>query len=786
MTKGATILVSEKKCLFVGCSHHLHGQLRQICPEIWVDRAESVEEAVAHLKEGGYDYLILDSHVPNSLEFLKQLANVPELKGMKRAVCLDREYNKPHVIHAVVSMRVSRVFYHPIEPGEVAREIASGVKLKTPAIPLVTRNPKKERTIGPLLQTFKEVNRSRVLRMMVEAPKAFHDPAVRRELERDAHKLKGSLGSFGFPRGTEIAAQLETILRYDNPDASVVTDLCRSILAQLDLESEALVAQNSDVPIVLIFTSDQDLSVDLAAAASEQNIRTLVLNNVTDVKEIILSSSLSAAVVDLHTDREDCLQLIRFLARGHVSRVVALTADSGGQSLMNAAEAGAWKAIERTASPHKILSLTRPLSSAGGQLRVLCVDDDPLVLGQLKTTLNSMGLQTRGLYEPQRFWDELEAWVPDMILLDLDMPCVGGLELCRALRASARWGELPIIMITARDDHDTKFRVFRAGADDFIAKPFLEPELRQRISNRLGRSRVERDESERDPLTGLLTRRKAVPLLRRLLSLASQKGLEMSFAMIDLDRFKSVNDTYGHATGDQVLKTTARIVQTAFRDGDVVARWGGEELVVGACRMSKEMMVNRLRRVLTSIQAIEYRGPKGTRFHTSFSGGIAEFPADGDEVNSLLEEADKALYRAKEEGRARVLTASSSHEVRRVDVALVEDDVVLAEVIRDACEARCISIEHFLTATDFLTSLQTAVPLRQSLILLDYDIPDMDGLTLYRKLIETGVEYKVIMLSGKMGEEETLQALELGAENCLQKPIYLSVLMRYIERHLET
>lgn len=783
-SKGAR-LATEKKCLLVGFTRNLQSYLAQICTGLWVERVETVEEAVGFLRQGSFDHLVLDSHVPQSLEFLKGLARVPGQERLKRAVCLDREYNQPQVIHAVLALKVSRIFYHPVEPRELAREIASAAQIKTPSIPLVSIESRNQRTIGPLLKTFKDVSRSRVLRMMVDAPRASTEPKLRRELERDAHKLKGSLGSFGFPRGTEIAARLETLLRTEQPGVSEITELCREILSQLEKDSEALVTQSADEPIVLLISSDEDLVIDLTAAASEQSIRTLVLTNASDVKEVVLSSSLTAVIVDLERNKEEGLQLIRFLVRGHVSRVVALTGGQDPQALLEAAAAGAWRVVERTEQTPKILALTRPLSAEGGQLRVLAVDDDPIVLAQLKNTLGSMGLNARGLLDPVQFWDELEAFTPDLVLLDVDMPRVGGLEICRALRASARWGELAIIMITGRDDHDTKFRVFRAGADDFIAKPFLEPELRQRVANRLGRSRVEREEAERDPLTGLLTRRKAVSTLRHLLGQSARSSLPMSFAIIDLDKFKSVNDTYGHATGDQVLKTSARFLQNAFRDGDVVARWGGEEMVVGACRMSKDMMVHRLQRLLATVQGVEYQAPDGTRFTTSFSAGVAEFPGDGEEVNSLLEKADEALYRAKDEGRARVLTSSSGRKIRRVDVALVEDDSSLAEVVKEACEARCISIEHFATGQDFLDCLNSDDPLRQTLLILDYDLPDMDGLTLYRRVLEAaGAGSQVLLLSGKMEEEETLQALELGAEQCLQKPIYLSVLMRYIEKRL--
>jgi len=754
-----------------------------------VERATTVKEAAAFLTEGGFHHLVLDSHVKASLEFLKKLAELPQFNNLKRAVCLDREYNKPEVIHAVLALKVSRIFYHPIEPRELVRELAGGLKLKTPAVPLY--RPKQEggklkHAAGPLLAKFQEVSRSRVLHIMVEFPNAEGHPEIRRELQREAHKLKGSLGSFGFPKGSELARELETVLRSPGFDDRKVTELCRAILKELEKETEAIIAQGAETPVVLVVTTDQDLSIDLTAAAGKLNIRTLVLNNTSDIKEIVLSSSLTAAVVDLEPDTRESLQLIRFLVRGHVSRIVALAPEEKGQLLLDAAAAGAWKVLDRDAPPEQIFNLAKPLSVEGGRLRVLVVDDDPMMISHLKSSLDTLGLMTKGLCEPERFWDELEAWAPDMVLLDVDMPRISGIELCRAVRASSRWGELPVIILTSRDDHDTKFRVFRAGADDFITKPFMEPELRQRVANRLGKSRAEREQAELDNLTGLLTRRKAVALMKRHLNKAADKQLPMSVAIIDLDRFKSVNDTYGHPTGDQVLKTTAKIITGALREGDVVARWGGEEIVVGVYGMNKQSAANRLRQILATIQAVEYQGPKGEKFFTSFSSGVAQFPEDGSELDVLLDQADAALYRAKEEGRARVLLASDSEDVQRVDVALVEDDESLAEVIKEACEARCLGVAWFPTAAALLHSMQGERPLRQDLVIIDFDLPDTDGLTLFRHLRGSGIEQKVIMLSGKMGEEQMLQALDLGALECLQKPIYLSVLMRHVERALKT
>lgn len=779
---------TERKCLLIGCDPKLVWRLHEICPELRVERAETIAEGVAFLTEGGYEHLILDSRVPHSLEFLQKLAPMPQYAKLKRAVCLDRKDEQPHVVHAALSLKVSRIFYHPVEPREVARELSAGMRLKTPVVPLFTPNAKisPENTLKPLLDKFREVSRSRAVRVMVEFPNSVENLELRRDLEREAHKLKGSLGSFGFPKGSELARELEATLRSSSPDDQRVTEICRGILRELDNESAALMAQDPGIPIVLVVTPDHNLSVDLTTVARRLDIRTMILTSVPDTKEIVLTASLTAAVVDLSSEPEDGLKLIRFLARGHVSRILALIPEGEMALLMEATRAGAWKVLTKGTHPDQIFALTKPLSESGGRLKVLAVDDDPILLGHLRATLATMGLMVKGLCDPQEFWEVLEAWSPDMLILDVDMPVITGIELCRAVRATSRWGEIPIIIITARDDAETKFRVFRAGADDYICKPFVEPELRQRIANRLGQSRMERELSEKDPLTGLLTRGKAVSLLRRFLHAGGEKQMAVSVAIIDLDRFKHVNDTYGHPTGDEVLKTASKLIKDSLRDTDVVARWGGEEIVVGIYGMAKEGVAARLRHTLNALQAVPFQGPKGEPFRVSFSAGVAQFPDDGKELDALLDQADAALYRAKEEGRARVTLVAAPQTTRRLDLAIIEDDLSLAEVLVEACEARCLGVVHFTKVRDLLEAMNSDPPLRLELMLIDYDLPDYDGLSLLRLLKERGVQQKTLMVSGKMGEKEILEALDLGVIECLQKPLYLSVLMKRIERALQT
>ena len=183
------------------------------------------------------------------------------------------------------------------------------------------------------------------------------------------------------------------------------------------------------------------------------------------------------------------------------------------------------------------------------QTRVLMVDDDPTVLDVVAALLERDGLAVHKLVEPQRFWEVLEETAPDLLILDFDMPEITGPELCRVVRSDARWSNLPVIFLTSRRDPDSVEAVFSAGADDYLSKPVVEAELRTRVRNRLERLQLYRSMAETDPLTDVNNRRRSTQALEQFERLADRFGQPFSLALLDLDHFKQVNDTHGHAAG---------------------------------------------------------------------------------------------------------------------------------------------------------------------------------------------------------------------------------------------
>ncbi|HEV3049066.1 MAG TPA: response regulator, partial [Longimicrobium sp.] len=421
----------------------------------------------------------------------------------------------------------------------------------------------------------------------------------------------------------------------------------------------------------------------------------------------------------------------------------------------------------------------------------LAVDDDPAVLEAVRFVLEPHGIRVDTLDAPERFWEALEASAPDVVLLDVDMPRVNGLELCRVLRNDPRWKSVPVVFLTSRTDPATVQAVFAAGADDFVGKPFVGPELGARIQNRMERVRLQRSLAETDALTGVPNRRGSEEVLERFLRLAAGQGEPLAFGVVDLDCFKAVNDRCGHAVGDEVLARVARVLQKRFRAEDVVARWGGEEFVVGMYGMDKADGVQRLAEALEVLREETFTPPRGEPFHVTFSAGVAEYATDGHDLQSLYRAADAAMYVAKEAGRDRVLPAGWSPEhgegPRTVDVLVVEDDPAIARLLQHALETRGLRHEWIANGQKAAALLTGPAPeLRARVVLLDVDLPGLDGLGVLRLLAAERMleRTRVIVLTVRSHEAEVVRALELGAFDHVAKPFSVPVLLQRIRRAL--
>lgn len=311
------------------------------------------------------------------------------------------------------------------------------------------------------------------------------------------------------------------------------------------------------------------------------------------------------------------------------------------------------------------------LSKEHQSAHVLVVDDVSTNVRLLSGFLRPMQVRTA-----QNGHDALAALrdsLPDLILLDAVMPGMDGFELLRILKADPRMQHIPVIMVTALSALEDKIRGQEAGADDFISKPFDRTELLLRVKamlrikflhDQLSEKVRELEDARRrlnelaqtDDLTGLFNKRHLSQALQHEWERASRYDRRFALIMIDIDHFKSFNDTHGHPTGDHVLRQAAALLAEQTRRVDTLARYGGEEFVHLLLETGIDGGTTVAERHRQRIAEHAWVDESGASIGAlSISAGVAAFPDDGATLEQVLKRADERLYLAKRAGRNRVV-----------------------------------------------------------------------------------------------------------------------------------
>lgn len=298
---------------------------------------------------------------------------------------------------------------------------------------------------------------------------------------------------------------------------------------------------------------------------------------------------------------------------------------------------------------------------------VLIVDDDELAAEAVAARLSSRGIAAEIVANPTRIFEALERHPFDLVLMDLNMPEANGIDVARMIRQDRRYLSLPVVFLASDDDTETQMRARRFGGDDFISKRVDPALLLRLVELRVDRARVLRTLIERDGLTGLMDHQRFIERLGQELARSRRTGTECTLAMLDLDYFKQVNDTWGHQAGDLVLRRLAASLTAWLRQTDVVGRYGGEEFAVLLLDTPPEQAAPVIDAFRRNFSTLDIAVPGGA-LRATFSAGIAA-ARDADDVTALISAADAALYRAKSEGRDRVVIAEPGRVAEPVALA---------------------------------------------------------------------------------------------------------------------
>lgn len=288
------------------------------------------------------------------------------------------------------------------------------------------------------------------------------------------------------------------------------------------------------------------------------------------------------------------------------------------------------------------------------RLHVLLVEPSSTRVADYRGILEGGGLEVTAVGQPEKAMAALQEFSPDVILMAMYLDDCTGAELARVIRQFPVHTSIPIVFLGPRTAMDQQLDAIGVGGDDFLSGPIHPSYLVRFVAIRAERGRKLRSLMLTDNLTGLLNHTRIKEQLSKELARATRRETPLAFAMVDLDDFKAVNDTYGHPAGDRVIKTLARLFKQRLRHSDYVGRYGGEEFAVIMPESTAEDAKRTLDEIRTAFGRIRQASLNGT-FHASFSAGVAAFPEINDSID-LTYWADQALYNAKQSGRNRVVT----------------------------------------------------------------------------------------------------------------------------------
>ncbi|MBM3429211.1 MAG: response regulator, partial [Bacteroidetes bacterium] len=317
----------------------------------------------------------------------------------------------------------------------------------------------------------------------------------------EAHTLAGSLGTFGLAIGSKLARKIEHLLNskktLNAAETKNLQNWVRLLRKEIQGKDNPPISSPTaeTLPLVLVIARKSILTEELTKESAKWGLKFAISTNIETARNQIYRQSPHVVLLDLGVSSQP-EQSLSFLAelsgRKLPLPVLVLTEKTDFLNRLQIARNGGHTFLQKPMGTTQVLeAITQVLEeSPHSEAKVLVVDDDPKILAWLQTLLSPWGLKVITLDDSRQFWETLEAVTPDILILDVEMPYTNGIELCQVVRNDPRWSELPILFLTVHNDAEILNRVFSVGADDFVSKPIVGPELVTRIINRLERMKL--------------------------------------------------------------------------------------------------------------------------------------------------------------------------------------------------------------------------------------------------------------------------------------------------------
>jgi diguanylate cyclase (GGDEF)-like protein len=495
------------------------------------------------------------------------------------------------------------------------------------------------------------------------------------ELIMVTHQVAGSAGTYGFAGISPAARSIELLLK-SLSDAT--EDRLAERMAQIGIQirnleliwddlrdrsvNVSLDGVNVDTPAhnrrVLIVDGNLGRATEIADQILQFDYEVRKIPKLDDAMSVVAEYEPTATIVEWTDAIEGSTEVEIITQLSTKTGPIGLAERADFATRLTAARANCAAFLTWPVQPADLIDrLDRICGSADAEpYQILIVEDDLILAEGYAMVLRGAGMTVEILGAPQTILESMAENLPDLVLLDLHMPEVSGIELARVVRQQPQFNSLPLVFLSGERDVTQQQMTKTFGGDDFVEKPVRPDHLVMAVTSRAERGRLLRAAMERDSLTGLLNHVSFKERAESEAKRAARTGSSFSLAMVDLDFFKSVNDNYGHLAGDMVLKSLTRGLVARLRQSDVVGRYGGEEFAVLLLDTDEGNATHVMDLFRAAFADVTHQFGEQS-FKVTLSCGVCGFGADLSSED-MIARADAAFYRAKGAGRNRVFAAS--------------------------------------------------------------------------------------------------------------------------------
>jgi diguanylate cyclase (GGDEF)-like protein len=498
-------------------------------------------------------------------------------------------------------------------------------------------------------------------------------------LYRKVHGLIGPSQTFGFLELGRVASALEQSLKPLQQNNSSMSEQQQDQIHQqirelsrlaTNLEQDqtqnitrvlrGIIYPSSDVSgQIFVVDDDQEAAQELALQLSYYEYEVKVFDRLEEFCAAIKKVPHAIVLMNIEFS-EDPLAGIRVMKEiqqemDESAQVMFISSNDDLELRLEAVRAGGAAYLTKPINSSELINQLDSFAVPQTQepFRVLIIDDSATLLAYYATVLELAGMVVQTVENLDTVMKTLLAFNPDVILIDVYMPECSGIELAKVIRQIDGLLSVPIVYLSSENDFNTQQEAMCLAGDDFLVKPVDPKRLLSAVTMRVRRARLLRGLMVRDGLTGLLNHTAIIEQLGREIVRSNRLRTPLSFALVDVDFFKKVNDTYGHAAGDRVLKSLARLLKQRLRGTDIVGRYGGEEFAVimtDTDAPDAAKVIDEIRKVFSRLLHMS----DNREFNVTFSCGIADIQHFPD-VESVSDAADKVLDEAKMKGRNQVV-----------------------------------------------------------------------------------------------------------------------------------